>query len=173
VTQRRPRPWLALAVGGAGLAVAVFLVVAGIELRPCLHAVAPAAAAEPVTFSNQIARLFQDHCQGCHREGEIGGFSLATHADARRRRDKIWRMVEDRTLPPWKPVPDFGDFTGSRRSTTTPRATAATRPARPETSAGGRARPTRCASRSCRSPRTPSAWAIARSDPARRDAPDA
>jgi mono/diheme cytochrome c family protein len=116
VTRRRPRPWLVLAAAGGGLVVAGLLAAgAGIALRPSFPVVASAAAAEPVTFSNQIARLFQEHCQGCHREGEIGGFSLATYDDARRRRDKIWRMVEDRKMPPWKPVPGFGDFLGSRR----------------------------------------------------------
>ena len=110
------RAQLGLVAGAAGLAVAVVLAAsAGTALRGSLSAVAPATAAEPVTFSNQIARLFQEHCQGCHRDGEIGGFSLATYADARRRRDKIWRRVEDRKMPPWKPVPGFGDFAGSRR----------------------------------------------------------
>ena len=97
MTLRRPRHWLGLAAGGVGLAAAALLAGSGgAALHPSLPAVAPAAAAEPVTIRNQIARLFQEHCQGCHRDGEIGGFSLGTYADARRRRDKIWRMVEDR-----------------------------------------------------------------------------
>jgi len=99
-----------------GVAVGALAVSSAAPGRPLAPAVAPAAAAEEaVTFSNQIARLFQEHCQGCHREGEIGGFSLATYTEARRRRDKIWRMVEDRKMPPWKPVPGFGDFMASRR----------------------------------------------------------
>jgi hypothetical protein len=70
---------------------------------------------EPVTWSNQVSRLVQDHCQGCHRTGEVGQFSLASYADARRRRDRILKMVESREMPPWKPVPGFGEFVGSRR----------------------------------------------------------
>jgi len=75
----------------------------------------PAAADERVTWSNQIARLFQQHCQACHRPGDVAPFSLLTHRDAYRQQDKILGMVEARKMPPWKPVPGFGHFLGSRR----------------------------------------------------------
>ena len=52
---------------------------------------------------------------GLSPPGEVGQFSLATYADARRRRDRVLKMVESREMPPWKPVPGFGDFLGSRR----------------------------------------------------------
>src|SRR5262249_57985622 len=68
-----------------------------------------------VTFNNQIVRLLQDNCQGCHRPGEIGPFPLLTYADARSQQDKILGVVESRKMPPWKPAPGFGDFVGSRR----------------------------------------------------------
>jgi mono/diheme cytochrome c family protein len=73
------------------------------------------AEPEPVTYSGHVARLMQQHCQGCHRPGDIAPFSLLTYADAYRERRKILRVVEKRKMPPWKPVPGFGDFTDSRR----------------------------------------------------------
>ena len=73
------------------------------------------AGPEPVTYSNQVARLVQQHCQGCHRPGEVAPFSLLTYDDAYQKRDKIRRVVEQRKMPPWKPVPGFGDFADSRR----------------------------------------------------------
>jgi len=32
-----------------------------------------------VTYHNQIARIFQQNCQSCHREGQIGPFTLKTY----------------------------------------------------------------------------------------------
>ncbi len=73
------------------------------------------ASGEAVTYSKHIAPLLQEHCQACHRPGDIGPFPLMTYADTVRERRKIERAVERRTMPPWKPVPGFGDFVGVRR----------------------------------------------------------
>ena len=35
-------------------------------------------ARSEVTYSKQIARIFQDHCVSCHRPGEIGPLRLTT-----------------------------------------------------------------------------------------------
>src|SRR5205823_3198713 len=43
-------------------------------------AVAPSGA--PVTYCKQVARILQDHCQTCHRPGEVGPFKLLTYHDA-------------------------------------------------------------------------------------------
>ena len=45
---------------------------------------APAATAEPVTYSKHIAPIFQQRCVECHRPGEIGPFSLLTCDDVRK-----------------------------------------------------------------------------------------
>lgn len=57
----------------------------------------------------------QQHCQGCHRPGDIAPFPLVSYEDAYRQRQKIVRAVETRKMPPWKPVPGFGEFIDSRR----------------------------------------------------------
>jgi hypothetical protein len=72
-------------------------------------------AAPAVTWSRDIAPILQQHCQGCHRAGDIAPFSLETFRDTYRERNKIARAVERRKMPPWKPVPGFGDFRDVRR----------------------------------------------------------
>ncbi|PYM18479.1 MAG: ascorbate-dependent monooxygenase [Candidatus Rokuibacteriota bacterium] len=69
----------------------------------------------PVTFNNQIVRLFQQHCQVCHRPGEAAPFSLLTHRDASPWRQQILLATRERRMPPWKPVAGHGDFAGVRR----------------------------------------------------------
>ena len=68
-----------------------------------------------VTFSNQISRLFQEHCQQCHRPGEVAPFSLISYADASAWATSIKQVVTDRIMPPWKPVAGHGEFVGERR----------------------------------------------------------
>src|SRR5438093_1440934 len=71
--------------------------------------------ARPVTFSNQIVRIFQRNCQTCHRPGEVAPFSLTAYKDAHARRDDIVEAVESRYMPPWKAMPGHGEFTDVRR----------------------------------------------------------
>jgi hypothetical protein len=71
-------------------------------------------AADPVTFNNQVVRIFQRHCQSCHRPGNIGPFSLLTYADTRHHAFQILSAVESRKMPPWKPVNSHGVFEGER-----------------------------------------------------------
>ena len=68
-----------------------------------------------VTFHNQVERVFQTHCQACHRPGEVAPFSLTTYRDAYARRDDIRDVVRSRYMPPWKAVPGHGEFADVRR----------------------------------------------------------
>ena len=72
-------------------------------------------AQEPPTFSGEVARILQTRCQTCHRPGEHAPFSLLTYRDAYEKREDIRDAVKGRVMPPWKPVPGFGDFLESRR----------------------------------------------------------
>src|SRR5437762_578263 len=76
-----------------------------------------AQAESPVTFNNQVVRIFQQHCQTCHRPGNIAPFSLMTFADARPWAASIRREVALKTMPPWKPVDSHGKFEGERSLT--------------------------------------------------------
>jgi mono/diheme cytochrome c family protein len=78
--------------------------------------VVPAAGGDPpVTFNNQVVRIFQRNCKTCHRPGEVAPFSLTDCSDAHARRDDIVEAVESRYMPPWKAVPGHGEFSDVRR----------------------------------------------------------
>jgi mono/diheme cytochrome c family protein len=76
---------------------------------------AAGAGASGPTWSDGIEALFRERCQGCHRPGDIAPFPLLEHGDAAARARRILRAVERRRMPPWKPVPGFGDFADGRR----------------------------------------------------------
>jgi len=76
---------------------------------------ATALALEPPTFSNEVVRILQTRCQTCHRPGEHAPFPLLTYRDAFDKKDDIRDALKGRVMPPWKPVPGFGDFLDSRR----------------------------------------------------------
>ncbi len=63
-----------------------------------------------VTYSNQIARIFQDHCVECHRPGQIGPFALQSYEEAAGWAEMINEVVQDQRMPPWHPDPQFGKF---------------------------------------------------------------
>lgn len=69
----------------------------------------------PVTYSNQIARLFNRRCVECHREGEIGPFSLTTYDEAAGWGEMILEVVREQRMPPWHANPAHGDFKNARR----------------------------------------------------------
>jgi mono/diheme cytochrome c family protein len=96
-----------------GLVVALLLAACQTSSQPSLRA--DTAADQPVTFSNQVVRVFQRHCQECHRPGEVAPFSLLTYPSAHARRDDIRDAVTSRYMPPWKAVPGHGEFAGVRR----------------------------------------------------------
>jgi mono/diheme cytochrome c family protein len=60
-----------------------------------------ADAATPVTFSKDVAPLFQAKCQSCHEPGSIAPMSLVTYKDARPWARSIRARVASRQMPPW------------------------------------------------------------------------
>lgn len=68
-----------------------------------------------VTYSNQIARLFQDRCIRCHREGEIAPFSLSDYDEIAGWAPMIEEVVRENRMPPWHADPKFGDFANASR----------------------------------------------------------
>lgn len=75
------------------------------------------AAAAPITYAKHIAPILQEYCQSCHRPGQVAPFSLTTYRDAYTWRKEIAKYVQARQMPPWKPVPGYGEFKGERRLT--------------------------------------------------------
>ena len=74
----------------------------------------PLSAAEPVTWSRDVAPIVFRHCTVCHRPGEIGPFSLQSYRDARQRMTLIADVTKRRAMPPWKPEPAPGVFVDDR-----------------------------------------------------------
>jgi tetratricopeptide (TPR) repeat protein len=74
-------------------------------------------AAEPVTFSKDIAPIVFEHCTTCHRAGEIGPFPLQTYRDVRQRMTLIADLTKRRVMPPWKPQGTHGLFLDDRSLT--------------------------------------------------------
>src|SRR5258705_10752984 len=55
----------------------------------------------PVTFTKDIAPIFQNNCQVCHRPGSIAPMSLLTYEEARPWARSIKQKVLAREMPPW------------------------------------------------------------------------
>jgi peroxiredoxin len=64
---------------------------------------APAVAkAGRVTYYRDVLPILQKRCQGCHRPGEVGPFSLMTFRDAVNWASDIKEYTRTRQMPPWK-----------------------------------------------------------------------
>jgi Flp pilus assembly protein TadD len=83
----------------------------------CLVLPCHAQAAEPVTYTRDIAPILFERCTGCHRPGEVGPFSLQTYRDARQRLTLIADVTKRRVMPPWKPDRAPGLFVDDRSLT--------------------------------------------------------
>jgi Tfp pilus assembly protein PilF len=80
----------------------------------CALAAGRVAAAEPVTFSKEIAPIVFTHCAICHRPGEIAPFSLLTYRDVRQHLTQVGDATKRRVMPPWKPTPGTNQFLDDR-----------------------------------------------------------
>ena len=69
------------------------------------------AAAQPgSSFYKDVLPIFEQHCQVCHRPGEIAPFSLVTYQDAKSWALPILNAVKERKMPPWFADPCCGHF---------------------------------------------------------------
>lgn len=68
----------------------------------CFPVAAGAAPAPgPVTFTRDVAPIFQDKCQACHRPDSIAPMSLVTYEETRPWARSIRARVAARQMPPW------------------------------------------------------------------------
>lgn len=70
-----------------------------------------------VTYSNQIARIFQNRCVECHREGEVAPFTLKEYDEIVGWAPTIREVVGDGRMPPWFADPAHGEFKNDARLT--------------------------------------------------------
>lgn len=68
-----------------------------------------------VTYSNQIARLLQQRCVECHREGEIAPFPLTDYAEVVGWAETMQEVVHQGRMPPWFASPEYGKFVNDGR----------------------------------------------------------
>jgi thiol-disulfide isomerase/thioredoxin len=68
-----------------------------------------------ITYAKDIAPIVQKHCVACHRPGEIGPFTLTSHADVVNWSATIREVVEEQRMPPWHAQADAGEFLNDRR----------------------------------------------------------
>ena len=70
---------------------------------------APQASHKP-TFYKDILPILQDHCQSCHRPGEIAPMSFVTYEQVKPWATSIRLAVESKSMPPWFADPRYGKF---------------------------------------------------------------
>jgi mono/diheme cytochrome c family protein len=92
-------------------------ILAALHQRP-VRVTTPPPAAGP-TYSNEIVRIFQDHCQSCHHPGDVAPFSLTNYSEAKSHAAMIKVKVSTKEMPPWKPVAGCGNFTDAQSRTLT------------------------------------------------------
>jgi hypothetical protein len=68
------------------------------------------SAAPVTTFYRDVLPIVQQHCQRCHRTGEIAPMPLVTYDQVRLYAPVIARYVSERKMPPWFADPHFGHF---------------------------------------------------------------
>ena len=61
----------------------------------------PASEEHAVTYTAEVSRILQRHCVECHREGQIGPFSLTDFDEIVGWADMIVEVIEEGRMPPW------------------------------------------------------------------------
>ena len=79
-----------------------------------IQKVATRAGAGTVTYSKDVARILNQNCVTCHRQGQVAPFSLETYEKARAWSQEIVNTTKQRSMPPWKPVTNHGFYYNER-----------------------------------------------------------
>ena len=62
------------------------------------------------TFYRDVLPILQDHCQVCHRQGEVAPMPLVTYDEAKPGRQRSKVPCSQKTMPPWFADPRYGKF---------------------------------------------------------------
>lgn len=68
-----------------------------------------------VTYSRDIAPILNANCVFCHREGQIGPFTLKNYDEVAGWADMIAEVVSANRMPPWHADPKHGKFSNEAR----------------------------------------------------------
>jgi mono/diheme cytochrome c family protein len=77
----------------------------------------PASKAAKVTFTKDIAPIFNANCVECHRQGEMAPMALSSYKEVRPWAKSIREKVVSREMPPWYADPNHGKFANDRSLT--------------------------------------------------------
>jgi hypothetical protein len=83
------------------LMTAVVLGMGSVAVSQPAWAQTSAAGGRPLTFTRDVAPIFQEKCEVCHRPGNIGPMSLVTYEEVRPWVRSIKARVASREMPPW------------------------------------------------------------------------
>src|ERR1700742_3399560 len=72
---------------------------------------------ESPTFYKDVLPILQQHCQSCHRPGEVGPMPLLTYQQAKTWAPAMAEKVGARQMPPWDADPAIGHFKNDRSLT--------------------------------------------------------
>jgi hypothetical protein len=85
------------------------VVVASVFLLAVFSVRGESAQSRP-SFYRDVLPILEQHCQGCHRSGEIAPFSLVTYGDSKPWAQEILQAIQDHKMPPWFADPCCGHF---------------------------------------------------------------
>lgn len=68
------------------------------------------------TYHRDIEPIIQQNCQGCHRPGGVGPFSMLKFDDVYYSAERIKEVIEDRIMPPWHGYlnPEYGHLKNAK-----------------------------------------------------------
>jgi hypothetical protein len=88
----------------------VLFLVSAPALRRGLKVHARSDKSSPPTFYRDVLPILQDHCQVCHRPGEVGPMPLMTYAQTQPFARVIATDVSHKKMPPWFADPSVGHY---------------------------------------------------------------
>jgi len=88
-------------IGVSMLAIGVVLILPSLALGGEAGSTVTGAANKPVTFTKDIAPIFQEKCQDCHRKDSMAPMSLVTYEETRPWARSIKERVVTHQMPPW------------------------------------------------------------------------
>jgi hypothetical protein len=88
-----------------------------VGIAPGIPAAFAAEPDAPITFSKHVLPIMQNHCQSCHRPGQVAPMSLLTYEDVRPWARAVKLKVMSREMPPWFAEPRDGRFLNERTLT--------------------------------------------------------
>jgi thiol-disulfide isomerase/thioredoxin len=70
-----------------------------------------------ITYTKDVARILQEKCAHCHRDGEVAPFSLTRFDQAYGWAEMIREVIEQQRMPPWFADAPLGHFRNDPRLT--------------------------------------------------------